>query len=237
MDADLKALIELQEADSRILEIEREKENLPKAIEELRQEVVTSLAEYEALTAEIEQLEARLAAIRQEQEEEEGRLAHTQERLPHITTQKAYYALLKEVETSERALEALRQEGEEVNGELAELRSRLEEVKSGMAEEEAVFEERKAEMEAQFSHLDEELAALRQRREEAVAAVAPQALARYKRIASRRAPLVVVPVRDGRCTGCHIKLPPQLFVDVKRNDGIHLCGQCQRILYYRGEEG
>ena len=237
VDADLKALIELQAADSRIVEIEREKAHLPEAIEAVRQEVVTSLAEYEAFSREVALLEERRAAIQRERAEEEERLAHTQERLPHITTQKAYYALLKEVETSERALESLREEGSRIDAELAELHAKLEEVKKGMEGEEALFEQRREEMEAEFAHLDKELEALRKQREKAVAAVAPKALSRYKRIASRRAPLVVVEVRDGRCTGCHIKLPPQLYVDVKRNDRIHLCGQCNRILYYRGEDG
>ncbi len=237
VDADLKALIELQEADSRIVEIEREKAHLPEAIEAVRQEVVTSLAEYEAFSREVELLEERRAAIQRERADEEERLAHTQERLPHITTQKAYYALLKEVETSERALESLREEGSRIDAELAELHAKLAEVKKGMEGEEALFEQRREEMEAEFAHLDKELEILRKQREKAVAAVAPKALSRYKRIASRRAPLVVVEVRDGRCTGCHIKLPPQLYVDVKRNDRIHLCGQCNRILYYRGEDG
>jgi len=237
LDADLKALIDLQAADSRITEIEREKAHLPEAIEAVRQEVVTSLAEYEASSREVELLEARHAAIQREREEEEERLAHTQERLPNITTQKAYYAVLKEVENSERVLAALAEEGGQIDAELGELHASLAKVKKGMKGEEKLFEKRKAEMEAEFAHLDKEFATLRKQRDKAVAAVAPKALSRYKRIASRRAPLVVVEVRDGRCTGCHIKLPPQLYVDVKRNDRIHLCGQCNRILYYREENG
>ncbi|HBB39996.1 MAG: hypothetical protein COW73_07215 [Nitrospirae bacterium CG18_big_fil_WC_8_21_14_2_50_70_55] len=236
VNADLKALIELQAADSRIVEIEREKARLPEAIEAMRQEVVTSLAEYDAASRQVELLEARHEVIRRERAEEEERLAHTQERLPNITTQKAYYALLKEVETAERALASLAEEGSRIDAEAAELRAKLVEVKKGMVGEETLFEERKAAMEAEFVHLDKELETLRKKRQKAVAAVAPKALSSYKRIASRRAPLVVVEVRDGRCTGCHILLPPQLYVDVKRNDRIHLCGQCNRILYYAGEE-
>lgn len=235
--ADLKALIELQAADSRISEIEREKAHLPEAIEAMRREVVTSLAEYEASRGEMELLETRHAAIRREREVEEERLAHTQERLPNITTQKAYYAVLKEVENSERVLAALAEEGSQIDADLAKLRVTLAEVKTRMKGEEKLFEQRKAEMEAKFAHLDKEFAALGKQRDKAVAAATPKALSRYKRIASRRAPLVVVEVRDGRCTGCHIQLPPQLYVDVKRNDRIRLCGQCHRILYYREEEG
>ena len=236
VNADLKALIELQQADNRIAEIENEKSKLPIAIEALRLEVVSSLAHHDELLAEIEPLRKRQGEIANAIEEEKIRLSHTQERLPNITTQKAYYALLKEVETAEKSIESLTQESERLVEEIAALDADLAQVKEGMRSEEQLFEERRVGMEADFSHLDEELTALLQARKAARAAASSLALSRYKRVAAKRSPLVVVPARDGRCSGCNIKLPPQIYADVKRNDRINLCSHCNRILYYIHEE-
>jgi len=236
VNADLKALIDLQQADNRIAEIENEKGKLPVAIDALRLEVVSSLTHHDELVAEIEPLKKRQAEIANAIEEEKIRLAHTQERLPNITTQKAYYALLKEVETAERTIESLTQEGERLVEEIAALDEELARVKEGMRTEEQLFEEQRVSMEADFSHLDEELASVAQARKAARAAASTSALSRYKRVAAKRSPLVVVPARDGRCSGCNIKLPPQIYADVKRNDRINLCSHCNRILFYIHEE-
>jgi predicted nucleic acid-binding Zn-ribbon protein len=38
--------------------------------------------------------------------------------------------------------------------------------------------------------------------------------------------------REGHCTQCHVRLRPQVFNDVRRNDGLIQCESCSRILYY-----
>jgi len=37
---------------------------------------------------------------------------------------------------------------------------------------------------------------------------------------------------DGFCTECRVRLRPQEFAEVRRNDAIRQCHNCQRILYY-----
>ena len=40
-------------------------------------------------------------------------------------------------------------------------------------------------------------------------------------------------VREEICQGCNMNIPPQLFVEIKKNEDIYHCPQCRRILYYR----
>jgi hypothetical protein len=42
----------------------------------------------------------------------------------------------------------------------------------------------------------------------------------------------VAEARDGLCTVCHVRLRPQVFNEVRRNDALHQCDSCTRILYY-----
>jgi predicted nucleic acid-binding Zn-ribbon protein len=44
--------------------------------------------------------------------------------------------------------------------------------------------------------------------------------------------VAVAEARDGMCQLCRVKLRPQMFVDLKRNEGIIQCPSCSRILFY-----
>jgi predicted nucleic acid-binding Zn-ribbon protein len=55
---------------------------------------------------------------------------------------------------------------------------------------------------------------------------------RYEIILARRGGLAVVPVRDGTCLGCRMRVPPQLYNQIQRNDQIILCPSCQRMLHW-----
>ena len=58
---------------------------------------------------------------------------------------------------------------------------------------------------------------------------------KYEMIFSRRGGVAVVEVRSGICQGCRMRVPPQLFNEIQRNDQILLCPSCQRILFWRAE--
>ncbi|MBW2734063.1 MAG: hypothetical protein JRH20_16875, partial [Deltaproteobacteria bacterium] len=46
----------------------------------------------------------------------------------------------------------------------------------------------------------------------------------------------VVRAAEGACSGCHMRLPPQLYNILQRNETIEQCPNCQRIIYYIPEE-
>ena len=58
---------------------------------------------------------------------------------------------------------------------------------------------------------------------------------KYEMLFSRRGGLAVVEVRSGTCQGCRMRVPPQLFNEIQRNDQVILCPSCQRMLYWRAE--
>ena len=54
----------------------------------------------------------------------------------------------------------------------------------------------------------------------------------FERVAHGRKGIAVAEARDGLCTLCHVRLRPQKFNEVRRNDGLHQCDSCTRILYF-----
>src|SRR5216683_397805 len=69
-------------------------------------------------------------------------------------------------------------------------------------------------------------------RAELVKTLNPGALAIFESVSRRRHGVAVAEARDGICTICHVRLRPQVFNTVRRNEDIVQCDSCQRILYF-----
>ena len=54
----------------------------------------------------------------------------------------------------------------------------------------------------------------------------------FERVAHGRKGVAVAEARDGLCVVCHVRLRPQIFNEVRRNDHLIQCDSCTRILYY-----
>lgn len=49
----------------------------------------------------------------------------------------------------------------------------------------------------------------------------------------KRDPIIIVPMSNGTCTGCGMKIPTSLVQAVKVSEHIQVCPVCTRILYYQ----
>ena len=99
------------------------------------------------------------------------------------------------------------------------------------AEQKAVEGERKT-IASQMTSLRSSLETLATDRAAVVRDLTPAALAVFELVSRRRHGVAVAAARDGICTLCHVRLRPQVFNTVLRNDQIIQCDSCQRILYY-----
>jgi predicted nucleic acid-binding Zn-ribbon protein len=61
-------------------------------------------------------------------------------------------------------------------------------------------------------------------------------LKRYEFINQRRNGGAIAEVRQGVCTGCHMNILPQQFIDLQKGEEILQCPHCQRILYWLGDD-
>jgi predicted nucleic acid-binding Zn-ribbon protein len=99
------------------------------------------------------------------------------------------------------------------------------------AEQKSVDADRKA-YAAELAAVREALARNTAERAELVRALSPQVLATFDLVAKRRQGVGVAEARDGICTICHVRMRPQVFNIVRRNEEIVQCDSCQRILYF-----
>ena len=56
----------------------------------------------------------------------------------------------------------------------------------------------------------------------------------FERVLKVRQGIAVAEARDGHCSICHVRLRPQVYNTILKNEAIVQCDHCQRILYYAG---
>jgi predicted nucleic acid-binding Zn-ribbon protein len=231
MDPDLEKLISLQRAESELRRVEVELADIPKVRSALEHRLAEEKARLEAARAALEacqksrrQHEAGLQDLEVKRSKYKGQLME-------VKTNKEYTAVLHEIENVEREIRALEDqillEMERAESLAAELKR--EEGLLKAAEEEGRVEARS--LEARAHDLEGEAGKLGGERDAIAATIPAEALDLFQRVARRRG-AAVAEARDGMCQLCHLKLRPQMYVDVKKNEGILQCPACSRILYY-----
>jgi predicted nucleic acid-binding Zn-ribbon protein len=233
MHADLQHLIQLQEVDSSAERARRRLAELPAAEEAL----TARAAERAAAVAGVKERIAAAQAERRELEKElamlQARLSKFKGQLMEVKTNKEYQAMQKELAGAEQDIRShedrLLDHMEAAEALAAELKSAEAALKAEQAE---IAREQQA-LDAERAAIDRELRQAGERRSAIVANVSPDALALFERVAHGRKGLAVAEARDGLCTVCHVRLRPQVFNEVRRNDALNQCDSCTRILYFK----
>ena len=194
------------------------------------QEAVTSTAREE------------LAQLTQRQRDLEGRLAAAEARMKDRRMRITRIRNDKELGLAKREVELLKEEIGTLETELVNVMELVEAVSAKLRQAESALAGLTAERDGEASALREKLTRLaaeiereRATRSELVQTVDGDLRRKYERIFSRRGGLAVVEVREGTCQGCRMRVPPQLFNEIQRNEKVILCPSCQRMLYCRAE--
>jgi len=232
MNSDLQHLIHLQELDVVAERLRRRIADLPAARAALDARIASRAAAVDA----VKQRAAANQASRREIEKDlaavQGRLSKFKNQLMEVKTNKEYQAMQKEISVAE----------EEVSSQETRMLECMEEadvVAVDLKAAEAALKADKAEVARELEQLDAERADIErqlqqtiQERQALTAQISRDALHVFERVAHGRKGLAVAEARDGLCTVCHVRLRPQVFNEVRRNDSLIQCDSCQRILYF-----
>jgi len=231
MNSDLEKLIALQHAETEFKRVQAELAEIPR----LKAERDAQLdAERRRLDAAREAL-TRSQKNRRQKETEltdlEGRRSKYKGQLMEVKTNKEYQAMLHEIEGVEREIRSredeILQEMESTETLQAEVKAEETAFKTANASHSAdvsTLEARAAELHAQAERVGRE-------RDAIAATLSPEVLELFQRVAKLRG-AGVAEARDEMCQHCRMKLRPQIFVDIKRNETIIQCPSCNRILYF-----
>ncbi len=232
----VKSLIDLQEVMSQAKRLEDEKQKIPLEVADLKSLFDEREASFLAVNQEFETLRQQRREKEREIEEERDKVERAKAKLMSIKTNKEYYAMLKEIEGTRRSNSAREEE-------LLDLLSRYEEVEKRLAERKAEldevagrYRERMVDVEARMSTFDDDIGKILTRKRQVASKLDAGLVRRFEMIFDRRDGLAIIAARNYSCTGCHMNIAPQLFNLLQREDRIHTCPNCNRILYYEAAE-
>lgn len=143
-----------------------------------------------------------------------------------------YRALAHEIELCKHAIVQIEDQMLELMEKAEAAQKDVVAATQGSNEAKKLAEGQIADLGAREANLKKELAALESNRQEVAHAVDESTRLRYERLLKNKGSNVVVGVQHGVCGGCHMKLPTQVIVSCRAEEGVVTCINCGRILYY-----
>lgn len=232
MKEQLSYLIKLQNLDLKIGEITTKKTELPENIAQMDEE-------FRTFSGSLEESRKNLDELNKHHSEKEDKLKRgidalkkTKDRLSEVKTNKEYQAILKEIETIEK-------KNSEIEDEIIAALEELDQVKIVLKTKEKEFnvyksqyEKEKKRIEEDISQLDVDFSNYQQKCGDLVTQIRSELHRRYETIKGARNGLAVVPVWKEVCGGCHMNLPPQLYIEIQKTMDLLTCPNCNRIIYW-----
>ncbi len=164
-------------------------------------------------------------------DEVDVRLAKHEEEKYKVKSQDEFAALEKEVsrvESEKREIEdlllELMEKEEELTQFLPSFKVKAETEKNSLDGERKVLISNLKKLTSQGEKFHDE-------REKLVPRLNPVLWEQYEKLRQQKDGLAVMPIKDGICQGCNVKVPPSLIGRVKRGKEIVYCENCNRILY------
>ncbi|RJP21467.1 MAG: hypothetical protein C4529_07520 [Deltaproteobacteria bacterium] len=233
----VKSLIDLQEVMSQARRLEEEKQRIPLEVADLKSLFEEREAKFLAADQEYETLRTQRRDKEREIEEERDKVERAKAKLMSIKTNKEYYAMLKEIEGTRRTNAAREEELLALLSRYEEAEKRRGELKAELEEVTGKYRERMVDVEARMGAFDGDIGKIVSRKRQVASKLEPGLVRRFEMIFDRRDGLAIVAARNYSCTGCHMNIAPQLFNLLQREDRIHTCPNCNRILYFEPAEG
>jgi len=231
----LDLLIELQDLDLRIRNLEAKKAQVPREIEAAGVGLQECLRGLESLKQQNEQIEKERRRRELEIEEVRTTLGKIQQKSSEVKTNKEYAAMMSEVEFLKGKIFNFEEEVLTLMEKAEEKRAQVLLKEEEAARRKREFESKKVQLLQEAETLEKELADRRRDREGLLLRLDEKLYQNYERVVSMRGGLGVAAVKDGICQGCHLRVRPQLVVEIKSRVAIINCSHCNRFLYWAEE--
>jgi predicted nucleic acid-binding Zn-ribbon protein len=232
MNADLEHVIALQRIDSSIHDAEHRLADEPSRLAALdsrldgaRQEVTRAKEAIAANQAARRDLEKELAV-------HQGRLSKFREQAMAVKTNQEYHAIQHEISFAQNEIKTHEDRMLERMMEADDLSGALKIAETNLATTQKAVEADKRAITVEHDELRARVETLKSERGAVVASLPANVLSLFDLVSKRRNGVAVAEAKDGICTICHVRLRPQVFNTVRRNEAVIQCDSCQRILYF-----
>jgi len=232
MHADLERLMALQKLDSAIHADERKLADEPARLKQIDgriEQARQAVAKAKDATA-VNQTARR--DIEKELAVHQGRLSKYKDQSAAVKTNQEFHAIQHEMTFAQNEIRAQEDKMLERMMEADDLARTSKAADTELASVLKAADNEKKVIAQEHAAAQGALGTLRAERAALVSTLTPSVLAVFEQVAKRRNGIGIAEAKEGICTICHVRLRPQVFLNVRRNEEIVQCDSCQRILYF-----
>lgn len=232
MEALHQSLLALQELDQEITSTEKRLSEFDPQLSELDAPVELLAREVEATRTRLAELRLEATRLDRAAEQKRLQLQKYEERLMRVRNAREEAAARTEMDLVRRAVEADVAEHRQVSEQVTRTDLKLDELEKQLAKLRQEATPRREELLAARQQIADELAVVRDRRENHALRLDAASRRLYERMRTGRTRVVLAPLTDeGACGNCFNILPVQEQTEIRRGLSLHRCEGCGVILY------
>ena len=228
----IRHLVELQKVDDEIHEVNQARDNAPRALKELERRFKDVEARRAHIQEKLYHLNDQKKRLALELDDDSLKMKKSKTKLMQAGNTREYQAMMREMDSMEKIFHTREEEKSTLVDELNTQNSALEEIEKEYAEIEAQLNASRESLAELLRKADEDLQILNDKRRVASQHIEEPKFRRYEFIRKRLEHPVIVKVEEGICSGCHIAIPPQTFIELQTGQQILSCPNCQRLIFW-----
>jgi predicted nucleic acid-binding Zn-ribbon protein len=225
-------LLPLQHVDDRLRALVLEEQQLPQRLQVYEAACTAVRQQLVQQQAAIEQSERQQRAFERELVQHQEAIRKTQSKAHEVKTNKEYSAILAEIDTGKQRLEAL----EDQLLALMEATDLQRQAYRAHEQQERAAQQVLVEQKQQIQHAQETLhrtmLAAQAQRQQTAAGLDAKLYEQYQKVAAQHSGRGVAQLQEGVCSGCHLKVPPQLISEIRLQTQLFTCPHCRLILLW-----
>ena len=232
MNADLERVIALQRLDSAAEAARKKLADEPEHEKALDARLEAAKLHVATAKAKLAENKSARGAIDKDVALHQGRLSKYREQAMAVKTNQEYHAIQHEIAHAQGEIKTHEDRMLERMLEADDLTATIKKAETDLAAEQKAIEADHKAMKAEHGELQTALERITAERAQIIGALDKQVLLIFDQVSRKRHGVAVAEAKDGICTICHVRLRPQVFNTVRRNEEIVQCDSCNRILFF-----
>jgi len=228
-------LVKLQKIDIETGKIKSRLVNIPNQMSTLDQELEELTRSVQSEEETIDELNKKYRTYESDVQQNLTKIGKSQEKLRSVKTNKEYQSSLKEIEDIEKINSKLEDEMLEFLEQIDNAENILKERKEHFSEIVNQTNQEKEAINQDAEQSKHQLGRLEKDRNAISTDLDSSLLGIFERVKAKQTDSVgIVEVKDAVCQGCNLNIPPQMYNELHRCDNLKNCPNCQRIIYWEG---
>lgn len=232
MHPDLVVLIELQQLESAWAAAEAQLQGFPQRRDTLAAEQAAKEQDVETIKQAIAQNVASRRAIEKDLAVVQSRLDKFRDQLMAVKTNKEYTAIQLEIATAQGQVKGFEDQVLVLMLEADEQNAALKAADHSLAEERSRVKAAIADLDRVSGAIKVEQQRLDAERSARMPKLTPAVRTLFEQLVKTKRGVAVAELKSGHCTACHVRLRPQMDMQVRASEQVLQCDSCKRILFH-----